>query len=161
MAIINEQFYENLDKKIDTIFTEEEAEEFVEQTFQPVIDQMSSVVNQVSDPLMESLQAYIGEANMIAKTLDPPTDPLDCIPWINKVVDVFTARITLIKKQIKPYLLQYNAAKDLINGMTSEINNLQSHFNSKMNEKGWETRSPSISFPTLPQLPDIPSILID
>lgn len=161
MPILNEKFYENLDKKIDTIPSREEAEKFVAQAFQPVIDQLKSVTDKVLTPLLAQLNAYIGEANMIALLMNPPTDPMKCIPWINAAVDAFSARINLMKVQIQPFLLQYEAAKEIINGMPSEVAQLQSHFGEKMSEKGWDVPTPTIVFPPLPTLPDIPDILKD
>lgn len=161
MPILNEKFYENLDKKIDTIPTKEEAEEYIQQAFQPIIDQLQSLMDKVVNPLLAQLKGYIGEASAITQLLDYPTDPMQIIPWVEATVAAFLARIELMKVLIQPYLLEYNAATEIINGFPSEIATLQTHFEEKMQEKGWDVSVPTITMPTLPPLPEIPPILLD
>lgn len=161
MPILNEKFYKNLDKKIDTIPTREEAENYVQQAFQPVIDQLEALMDKVVTPLLTQLRGYIGEASAITAILNPPQDPMAIIPWVNDVVKVFLARIELMKIQIQPYLLQYEAAKEMLEGLPSEVTELTTHFTEKMAEKGWDVPVPPITFPDLPELPDIPDILKD
>ena len=100
MPLINEQFYANLDAKIDAIPSEAEAELFVKQAFEPIQQQLDATLSKVVTPLMTQLNAYIGEASLIANILNPPTDPMAIIPWVQGVVEVFTARANLIKMQI-------------------------------------------------------------
>lgn len=159
MPLLNEQFYANLDAKIDAIPSEAEAELFVRQAFEPIQQQLDATLSKVVTPLMTQLNAYIGEAALIQNVLNPPSDPMAIIPWVQAVVQVFTARAKLIKTQIQPYLTQYQAAQEIVSGMPAEVSKLQNHFNSKMQEKGWNVSAPSITFPTLPALPPIPPII--
>lgn len=159
MTIINQQFYKNLDAKIDAIPSREAAEDFIQQVFAPIQKQIDSTSNNIVTPLITNLNAYIGEANAIANVMNPPSDPMAIIPWVQAVVSVFTARLDLMKAQIQPYLTQYATAQEVFTGLPNEVATLQTHFEQKMAEKGWNVQVPSITYPTLPPLPSLPPLL--
>lgn len=159
MPILNQKFYDNLDKKIDALPSEEEAKKFIEQAFKPIEKQTKDVIDKVYKPLETLITAYTGEANLLLALMDAPTDPMKVIPWVNKVVDAATARLNLIKVQVSPLVKQYDTAQQLVNGLPSEVQKLQQHLGEKAQEKGWNIDIPGVPMPDLPVLPPIPDIL--
>lgn len=159
MALLNKKFYENLDAKIDTIPSEKEAEDYIKQVFEPIQKQLDTLSEKIVTPLQQTVNAYVGEANIILTLLDPPSDPMAIIPWVNGVVSSFTAKLETMKQQIKPYLDQYEAAQEMTSGLPSEVSTLETHLRYKIDEKGWKVDVPSIVYPTLPPLPPIPDVL--
>ena len=160
MPLLNEDFYKKLDEKIDHIPTQEEAQEFVKQAFEPIQKQLNDAMRKIYTPLEEKITAYVGEVNVLLTLMNPPQDPMAIIPWVNGVVESFTARIKTIKAQVKPYLLQYQAAQETISGLPNEASQLQAHLEKRAEEKGWNIRVPQIVIPQIPPLPPIPSILL-
>lgn len=159
MALLNKEFYEKLDKKIDAIPSQEDAKAFVKQAFEPIQKQLNDTISKLYNPLNEKLTSYIGEVNAIQLLLNPPTSPDAVVEWAPKVISAFSARINTIKTQIKPYVMQYSAAQEALSGLPAEAETLKSHLERKIKEKGWNVIVPQIIVPTLPPLPPIPSIL--
>lgn len=159
MPILNQQFYDNLDKKIDAIPSEAEAEAFIKQAFEPIQKQLDDTIGKLYNPLIKKVNAYVGEANILLTLMSPPQDPLEIIPWVNGVVSFFSARLNTMKVELGPSLDQYNTAQNVLTALPNEALRLKAHLEAKIREKGWSTQVPSIIVPVLPPLPPIPPIL--
>lgn len=159
MPILNQQFYNNLDKKIDAIPSKKDAEDFIKQAFAPIQKQLDDTIGKLYNPLIKKVKAYTGEANVLLTLMNPPQDPLAIIPWVNGVVQYFTARLNTMKVAIGPSLDQYETAQNVLAELPAEYSKLKAHLERKIKEKGWDLQVPSILIPTLPPLPPIPPIL--
>lgn len=156
---INQEFYDSLDKKIDSIPTQEEAEKFIVNALDPIQKQAQDMIDKVWTPVEKKLSPYLAYFNLIQSLASPPTSIDAVIGYLKKVASAYTAYFQVIKTEIQPYLEMYDNATAFIGTIPPEITRLQSHLKEKITEKGWDIDVPDIPIPTIPPLPPIPPIL--
>ena len=161
MPVLNETFYKNLDAKIDTIPSREEAEEFIKQAFKPIEKQLADLMDNIWTPIETKINVLVAEVQVILAVLNLPTSPDDVVTWAKSVADAYTAMLNTMKAELKPYLKQYNTMAETLNGFPSEIVKLQEHLQEKSIEKGWNIVIPTIPIPDVPPLPPLPAQLVD
>lgn len=157
MPIINQAFYDSIDKAIDAAPTKEDLQQLVDSVFEQLTTKIEAMTEKIYNPLIAKVEPYVTMINLIMEILSPPSiDPSAIVQWITKAIEAFKGIINAQLATLQPYIQQYNSLIEMINGFPAEIEQLQQHINNKMAEKGWDITIPDL--PPLPNLPPLPPI---
>lgn len=158
MPIINQAFYDSIDKAIDAAPTKEDLQKLVDSTFEQLSTKIEAMTEKIYNPLIAKVQPYVTMIELFLQATSPPSaDPSAIVGWVNKAIAAFKAQINAQLATIQPFVQQYNSLVEMINGFPAEITQLQQHIETKMAAKGWDINIPDLPpLPTLPPLPPIP-----
>ena len=158
MPIINQDFYNSIDKAIDAAPTKEDLQKLVDSIFEQLSTKIEAMTEKIYNPLIAKVQPYVTMIELFLQATSPPSaDPSAIVGWINKAIAAFKAQINAQLATIQPYVQQYNSLVEMINGFPTEIAQLQQHIETKMTAKGWDINIPDLPpLPILPPLPPIP-----
>lgn len=154
MPIINQSFYDSIDKAIDAAPTREDLQQLVDSVFGQLTTKIEAMTEKIYNPLIAKVQPYVTMINLFLEATSPPSaDPSSIVQWVDKAISAFKGLINSQLATIQPYVQQYNSLVEMINGFPAEIAQLQQHIETKMVAKGW-----SIDIPDLPPLPNLPPL---
>ena len=156
---INKEFYEKLDKAIDTIPSKEEAEKFIDSVLVQAQKQALDTLNKVWAPVEKKLSPYLAYYELIKPIINFSVSITSIVDFAKAVIKAYTGYIEIIKAEISPYITMYENAEEYLLSVPPEIQKLQAHLKAKIAEKDWDVDVPDVTFPILPPLPPIPDIL--